>query len=169
MTLPCDGLLIKGENVSLDESKLTGELDNINKKTLQECINERISLNGSNSKSSPFLISGTNIVNGEGLFLCLAVGENSAFGKIQSLLVVEDPQETPLQEKLSNFSTLIGKYSVLAAILIFFMTLIYFIVQRVIKHDFNKEEHIVEIFGIFIYTVIKNKIAFKYLCFRSAL
>lgn len=52
------------------------------------------------NEEHPFMISGSNIVNGTGTILVLAVGRNSFSGKLK-LKIQKDQDETPLQAKLS--------------------------------------------------------------------
>jgi Ca2+-transporting ATPase len=64
--LPADGILIEGHHVKCDESKLTGESDAIKK-----------------SEKDPFLLSGTQVLEGTGRMLITAVGGNSIFGRVR--------------------------------------------------------------------------------------
>ena len=68
--LSSDGLLIKGDNVSTDESALTGEPKLIRK----------------DPQGAPFLLSGTKVMEGSGTFLVIAVGVNSEAGQIRELI-----------------------------------------------------------------------------------
>jgi len=45
---------------------------------------------------SPLVLSGSNVLAGEGTMMVIAVGDNSAFGEIRRRLEVRRPQETPL-------------------------------------------------------------------------
>ncbi len=65
--LPVDGVLIKANNISADESSITGETNLVRKDVL----------NGPDSKSTPFLLSGSRIMEGTGEMIVLAVGVNS--------------------------------------------------------------------------------------------
>ena len=65
-----DGLLIDGADVATDESALTGEPKLIRKDPVD----------------SPFLLSGTKVMEGEGRYLVIAVGVNSEAGQIRELV-----------------------------------------------------------------------------------
>ena len=67
---PADGLLIQGDGVSTDESALTGEPKLIRK----------------DPGTSPFLLSGTKVMEGSGLYIIIAVGVNSEAGQIRELI-----------------------------------------------------------------------------------
>ena len=62
-----DGIMTEGSNVMCDESALTGETDEVKKSPLFLDSPEE-------SKISPFLISGTNVMDGQGIMLVLSVG-----------------------------------------------------------------------------------------------
>lgn len=65
-----DGVLLQANNVSTDESALTGEPKLIRK----------------DPKDAPFLLSGTKVMEGSGLFVVIAVGVNSEAGQIRELI-----------------------------------------------------------------------------------
>ncbi|CAF3597767.1 unnamed protein product [Rotaria sp. Silwood1] len=68
--LPADGIVVQSNGLKVDEYSLTGDSDLIKK----------------NESRDPFLLSGTNIVEGSGKMLVLAVGEHSQMGTIFKLL-----------------------------------------------------------------------------------
>ena len=86
--LSVDGILIEGSNVSIDESSITGESDEI-KKRVPETYSKT-------EGKSPFMISGSKVMEGTGLMLVAAVGKNSVYGKLKATLDAAD-DETPLQ------------------------------------------------------------------------
>jgi magnesium-transporting ATPase (P-type) len=124
MTIPADCVLIEGVNVSVDESAMTGEIDLIEKATLDECVqmkNEFLDINpnynynipdSSHHKiKSPIISSGTQISSGAGLVMVIAVGSNSENGKIMATIEANKNSEegTPLEQKLASIATFIGK------------------------------------------------------------
>jgi calcium-translocating P-type ATPase len=72
--LEADGLLISGDDVTCNESALTGEPKDLAK-----------------SPEEPFLFAGTSVVTGAGIYLVTAVGVNSMNGKITALVRGFDP------------------------------------------------------------------------------
>lgn len=60
--------------------------------------------------------------------IVLVVGESSCIGKIRALLDKEDPEPTPLQQKLQKLATDIGKFGLYSAIIIILVLLIRFAV-----------------------------------------
>lgn len=49
---------------------------------------------------SPIMLSGTNVITGEGLMMIMVVGEDSCIGVIRSKLAQDEDGPTPLQNKL---------------------------------------------------------------------
>eukprot|EP01061_Rhynchopus_euleeides_P037768 TRINITY_DN647_c1_g1_i1.p1 TRINITY_DN647_c1_g1~~TRINITY_DN647_c1_g1_i1.p1 ORF type:complete len:960 (+),score=320.38 TRINITY_DN647_c1_g1_i1:209-3088(+) len=93
-----DMLLIKGVGVICDESDVTGECDEIHKET----------------EGDPFLVSGTNLLEGSGYGLVVAVGVNSVSGSI-ALVTRATKKQTPLEEKLERLADRIGQFGLAAA------------------------------------------------------
>jgi len=100
--IPCDGILVRMDDIQLDESALTGEPIEVDK----------------NAEEDPFVLSGCTVVAGSGQFIAIAVGKNSQWGIIQSHLEKEQDQ-TPLQEKLDEMAANIGYVGMAAAALTF--------------------------------------------------
>ena len=76
---------------------MTGETLPIKKEILIKCINSRNNVISEGGKeqasthevSSPIMMSGSKVLQGEGKMLVIAVGKLSALGKIQALLGVQ--------------------------------------------------------------------------------
>ena len=83
-----DGVLINGNNISVDESSITGETHDIKKRVpITYEADEGL---------SPFLISSSKVMEGTGLIVVCAVGVNSYFGKLKAQ--IQDANDTtPLQ------------------------------------------------------------------------
>ena len=82
--LPADILLVEGNNIKIDESSLTGESTAVKKNIYEKCI-EEIKL-GNNNPSSNLLLGGTNVIEGNGLGIVLAIGEYSQKGIIRGTI-----------------------------------------------------------------------------------
>ncbi|CAD8100171.1 unnamed protein product [Paramecium sonneborni] len=131
-----DGLMIQGSQVKVDESAMTGESDEIKKLPYSEMIQQSyISLD--NHHCSPFLISGTKCLDGNGYMLVLQVGQNTVQGQLKLLLNQDNPP-TPLQQKLEGVAEDIGKLGTLIAILTFIALMGHLIYDVFVlhKHDF---------------------------------
>ncbi|KAI8806543.1 hypothetical protein BJ742DRAFT_680028, partial [Cladochytrium replicatum] len=111
--LPADGIFLDGFNVQCDESSQTGEPMSINK----------------SHEKDPFFLSGTKVTNGVGRMITIAIGPNSMSGR--SLLALEvEPDDTPLQEKLSRLADLIAKVGGAAAVIMVVLLIILYFIFR---------------------------------------
>lgn len=103
-----DGILIKGNGITVDESAITGESELMTKQVVR----------AGDTDTDPFLISGAKINQGNGLMLVCAVGKYSVLGKNRNMMnQVEEEGETPLQERLGDMATNIGKIGFVAGAL----------------------------------------------------
>jgi calcium-translocating P-type ATPase len=115
--LQYDALLVKGEGVKVDESALTGEVMLMAKNT------------GTNENPEDcFMLSGTQVSNGDGEVLVCLLESESTMGQVSSGLQVE-PEESPLQIKLEHIAEPIMRIVLLAAIILVVTLIISFIVQ----------------------------------------
>ena len=124
-TVPADGVLINGHGIKCDESSATGESDAL-RKTGGDDVSRHISEGTATNKLDPFIISGSNVLEGVGTYLVTSVGVNSSFGKIMLSLQTEN-EDTPLQIKLAKMANWIGYLGSSAAGLLFFILLIRFL------------------------------------------
>eukprot|EP01062_Namystynia_karyoxenos_P074557 TRINITY_DN714_c0_g2_i5.p1 TRINITY_DN714_c0_g2~~TRINITY_DN714_c0_g2_i5.p1 ORF type:complete len:1319 (+),score=396.72 TRINITY_DN714_c0_g2_i5:132-3959(+) len=109
--MPCDGIYVRGQGVSVDESACTGENDE-KKKDHSLSVDEE-------PRKDPFLISGTSVVAAEGgLMLVIGVGENSFSGKLE-MATRTGKVPTPLQEKLDDLADKVGRLGIVVAALLF--------------------------------------------------
>jgi len=97
LTVPADLRLLQGENLSMDESMLTGESEAVNKSpgVLAETsipLGDRHNM----------VHQGTFITAGQGLGLVVATGDRTEMGQISALLTEGDAPQTPLQRQLDE-------------------------------------------------------------------
>ncbi|KAL4970067.1 putative calcium-translocating P-type ATPase(PMCA-type) [Aspergillus stella-maris] len=124
-SVPADGILISGHGIKCDESSATGESDQM-KKTDGFEVSRQIAEGAASKKLDPFMISGSNVLEGVGSYLVTSVGKYSSYGRIlMSLQESNDP--TPLQVKLGRLANWIGWLGSSAAIVLFFALLIRFL------------------------------------------
>ena len=86
-TVPADGIYISGNNMKMDESKLTGESDQVEK-----------------GAKNPFIVSSSECHDGSCLMVVTAVGPNSVFGRMKTMIEGDNEEQTPLQAKLDILS-----------------------------------------------------------------
>jgi P-type E1-E2 ATPase len=90
MEVPADGVMFESNEVTIDESSMTGETNPVVKYTLDGCI-RRSSVRGSeiadaHSNFSPVVMGGTRVLTGEGKMIIIVVGPDSCMGKIRAML-----------------------------------------------------------------------------------
>ena len=111
--LCADGILVRGFNIKVDESHLTGESEEVTK----------------DACSSQALYSGSKLLSGVGFMIVTAVGSNSQSGMIADLITGEnnasgssisqnsfEKEETVLQRRLASYATTIGRFGLAAAV-----------------------------------------------------
>lgn len=125
--IPVDGILIQGHGIKCDESSATGESDLL-KKTPGDDAFRAIEQHENLKKIDPFILSGAKVSEGIGQFLVTAVGVHSSYGKTMMSLR-EDSEVTPLQSKLNILATYIAKLGSAAALLLFVVLFIEFLVR----------------------------------------
>lgn len=125
--LSVDGILIQGNNVSVDESSITGETNDV-KKAIPQTYEP-------NEKISPFLISSSKIMEGTGIMLVACVGKNSYYGKLKMKIQAAD-DTTPLQEKLTILADQVGVVGMYSAAATFIAMFVHYIYDCFMTDDF---------------------------------
>ncbi|CAD8172417.1 unnamed protein product [Paramecium octaurelia] len=159
MEIPADGILIEASEIKMDESSMTGETNSIKKGTIQQCLLKKDELISEGAEfgekdrfliPSPALLSGTRVLEGEGLFVVCVVGDLSCLGQIKASLEQEEDEETPLQQKLTIIAEDIGKFGLYAAILIVIVLMIRLAIERGIEDEWDHSKHWMEILNFII-------------------
>lgn len=133
--IPADGIFVSGFNVSVDESAMSGESDYCKK-----------------SEKEPFLLSGTNLVEGNLTMIATGVGPKSQWGKILEALADSDDQ-TPLQAKLDLMAKVIGYIGIGFAVATFLVLLIEFFVKGFADGKKPEAEDYYDILDYFIIAI----------------
>ena len=133
--LPADILMVEGNGIKIDESSLTGESDAMNKNPYEKCKEELE--RGISKPSSNILLSGTNVIEGAGAGIVIAIGEHSQKGIIRGTIDnAQEDNKTPLEIKLNNIANLIGYFGLGSAII----TLIALVIQMIIRFVQSEEK-----------------------------
>ena len=111
--VPSDGFLIKGNNISIDESSMTGENLPVTKSLHKD----------------PLMLSNTMVLQGSGLMISTAVGVNSVWGQTLVDLQDHEQEDTPLQEYLDDMAEFIGQVGLTVGFLVFFILSIYWAID----------------------------------------
>ncbi|KAF9987462.1 hypothetical protein BGZ75_000564 [Mortierella antarctica] len=129
--ISADGIFLGGHNLKCDESAMTGESDAVKKVSYDEykrMLEHETALHAKDGNDTafdahqalhgvdPFIISGSKVLEGVGLYAVTGVGENSFHGKTMMSLRTE-PEDTPLQAKLNGLAEQIAKLGTLAAVI----------------------------------------------------
>ncbi len=97
--IPADARLIKSYGLQLDESSLTGESLPVNK--IADTV---VSVSAQITDLENMVLSGTLIVQGEGLAVVASTGRSTELGHIATLTEEAEEEETPLQEAMEDLS-----------------------------------------------------------------
>lgn len=158
MEVYADGILLEASEITVDESAMTGQGDPIHKNILAHCIKKKDQFQKSGEKNlndkhmvpSPILMSGTSILSGEGKMMVLVVGAQSCIGKIRSLIEQDEPEPTPLQQKLQKLATDIGKFGLYSALVIIVVLLIRFAVEKGLSRQWDTGKDLLNILDFLI-------------------
>jgi Ca2+ transporting ATPase len=128
MEVPCDGILVNGSALQLDESAVTGETKKMVKKSIDDCLLEKNNIEksaresriGNHEISSPVILSGSKVAHGIGSMIAINVGRNSANGKVRETLELQKSERTPFEERIRKIET-IQEVFVAVFIVLFFM------------------------------------------------
>ncbi|MCM2979614.1 cation-translocating P-type ATPase [Niallia circulans] len=111
--IPADGRILESGSLKVNEGMLTGESEAIEKqdKVIVEeaALGDRINM----------VYSSSLVVYGRGTFVVTGTGEKTEIGKIADMLNKAEEKQTPLQQKLAEFSKKLGVGILLLSILIF--------------------------------------------------
>ncbi|KAA6394931.1 MAG: putative Calcium-transporting ATPase 3, plasma membrane-type [Streblomastix strix] len=113
--LPADGICIESNNISCDESSMTGESDLIKKSPEQ----------------MPFMLCGCKVQTGFGKMVVVAVGMNTQFGILKQTIIAsaQKKQQTPLQQKLDQLAKYISYTGIASAAFVLLILLIFWIIS----------------------------------------
>jgi magnesium-transporting ATPase (P-type) len=145
MNIPVDGICIVGIGIMSDESAMTGESDHCSKESVDICKKRQAEFESDNKGGkkgphdvpSPVILSGTQIQTGQGLFVCIVVGEDTCEGQILASLGSKDPEQTPLQMKLDRIALDVGKCGMYTAILVFHCMVLRNLIEGLMYRDYN--------------------------------
>lgn len=117
--VPADIRLIKIDELTANESSLTGESFPVNKTTKQ--IKED---SNQPQKITNMVFMGTSIVEGYGIGVVVATGNNTFFGKT-ALYLEKTTRETEFQKEIRKFSSLIFRIFLTMTIFVFLINSLY--------------------------------------------
>jgi len=150
--LPADMILVEGNGIKIDESSLTGESNAVTKKPYEKCKEE---LEGGNNKpSSMILLSGTDVIEGSGSAIAIAIGAHSQKGIIRGTIDnAQEDNKTPLENKLNDIADMIGYFGLGSAVLTFVALSIQMLYRYLTKEEFSFPDMIKKVLTIIILCV----------------
>ena len=164
VTIPADGILLESSEVETVEAAMTGENQNIKKLSCKEAavFQDEFLRNNPEVKElslkedrhhdipSSVMLSGTNLAEGMGVMLVLAVGKNSAEGRIMEL-AEQYEESTPLMKKLDSLAKNIGKAGIIFALITMLALYLRFIIEIASgRNKWNNSEDPGKLVGYFI-------------------
>ncbi len=111
--VPADARLAEVFNLQAQESALTGESHNVKKDIVP--LDEKIGI----ADMKNMVFSGTIIVSGRAKAIVTATGMHTEIGKIAKMIEEVKPGPTPLQKKMDQLGKLLGKITIIIAIIVF--------------------------------------------------
>eukprot|EP01091_Cochliopodium_minus_P021301 TRINITY_DN967_c0_g1_i3.p1 TRINITY_DN967_c0_g1~~TRINITY_DN967_c0_g1_i3.p1 ORF type:complete len:1042 (-),score=346.69 TRINITY_DN967_c0_g1_i3:10-3135(-) len=111
--VPCDGFLLRQNELHIDESSMTGENLPVSKSVDKD----------------PLLLSNTMVLQGSGIMIATALGVNSMWGQTLKDLQDHEADDTPLQEYLDDMAEFIGKVGLTVGFICFFILAIYWAID----------------------------------------
>jgi Ca2+-transporting ATPase len=118
--IAADAVLLRSQNLRVDESLLTGESAPVGKTPAGATMPAGMVAPGGDGL--PYLWSGTLVVEGEGLARVTAIGRDTELGKVGRSLAELEPGDTPLQRGIAGTVRLLAVLAILTSVLV---TLLY--------------------------------------------
>lgn len=135
-----DGRLIESNDLSCDESALTGESIPAGKDAAYVCPGETPVAERKN-----MVYSGCFVASGSGKMVVCGVGNNTEFGQIAKELSTIEKTTTPIQEKLGRLGKIITILGASAAGIVFIIEIVQFILNGQFNFDFVTDAFITSI------------------------
>jgi Ca2+-transporting ATPase len=110
--VPADGELLEAISLQMDESTLTGE-PSIDKTTDPKHFEDGVTY------PSNWVLKGTKVINGHGIYKVTKVGDATEFGKVAEKSTEKVEGETPLNKQLDMLAKFIGVIGLSLALLTF--------------------------------------------------
>lgn len=116
-----DGVFVEAKDVTINQAVLTGESLPVTKQAVEAGKNVESIASSQSHEAHHFGYMGTTCQSGRGLLYVIHTGKQTEIGQISEQLKSTEESETPLQHKLSRFST------ILALVVLFFSGVIFVI------------------------------------------
>lgn len=114
-----DCRLVSSNNLTVDESSMTGESVNAEKDA--DAVLDEFAPLGDRKN---LLLASTSVTGGKGVAIVTGTGMNTEVGSIAGMLLTDEAPQTPLQEKLSDTGKTLGIAALAICLVIFIIGLI---------------------------------------------
>ena len=111
--IPADGRIIESGSLKVNEGMLTGESEAVEKNTIT--LTKEVPLGDRRN----MVYSGSLVVYGRGKFVVTATAKETEIGKIAHMIETAESKQTPLQQKLDDFSKKLSIGILVLCIIIF--------------------------------------------------
>ena len=162
MEIPADCLIISSSQLMAEESSITENNNIIKKSSLPECIIKKKKFEKNTSPNqdesclpSPILLSGSKILTGEGKAFVLEVGNQTYIRNMKKSPKKSISNKTPLEMELQVLASQIGKIALQSTLLILFVLLMRFIIERTSAVSWDNDKHWDQLFNCFLIAVLK--------------
>ncbi|QND85407.1 P-type ATPase [Chromobacterium vaccinii] len=116
--IPADAVLFAGQNLTIDESLLTGESVPVRKLAKAEATAETSEVASPGGEDTPFVYSGSMVVQGTGKARVLTTGEKTAIGRIGKALFSLEVESSHLQSETAHAVKVVALSSIILVILL---------------------------------------------------
>jgi P-type Ca2+ transporter type 2C len=113
--VPADAVLFESQSITIDESLLSGESVPVRKQAKNDEISEMDQPGGDDT---PFVYSGSLVVQGKGKAKVLATGERTALGRIGKALYTLEVESSHLQSETAHAVKVIALWSIVLVVLL---------------------------------------------------
>jgi P-type Ca2+ transporter type 2C len=113
--VPADAVLFESHNITIDESLLSGESVAVRKQAKTAAITDMDQPGGDDT---PFVYSGSMVVQGKGKARVLATGEKTALGRIGKALFTLEPESSHLQTETAHAVKVVALWSIVLVLLL---------------------------------------------------
>lgn len=115
-SIPCDGILVEGEDIEVDQSKMTGESEPVMKSAL--------------AGGDATMLGSCVLLESTGAMLASAVGTATEIGQTVRTVETEEVTNTPLQDRLEDLAGQIGRLGTAAGALTATVLMVLFVAQH---------------------------------------
>ena len=116
--VPADGRILEAVDLQIEESALTGESMPVEKQA-GICLASNVPV----AERTNMALSTTMVIKGRGKMVVTETGMETQIGRIAGLILTDETKSTPLQQRLTQTSKILGMLSLMICVIMFFVGL----------------------------------------------